>query len=224
MKMKIIIFMALGILASNNNLSAQETNKLNMAFSTKGNFQAHTVHYYELDSYYSYNENTEMVGAALNASLGLSGNIPLSSSLAFFPRLGYTKLRGLRSTAIRYYSDKPDFIRVLGHIAETRYYFISSDFLLKYYLPLGKARHSWIYGGLRTDFLLWDNDVLYPDEQIEEGMNHFNLSYVGGFGFDFWNRFFFSLEYSNNINTFVNNDRYWIRYFSVSAGLGVYLF
>jgi len=83
MKMKIIIFMALGILASNNNLSAQETNKLNMAFSTKGNFQAHTVHYYELDSYYSYNENTEMVGAALNASLGLSGNIPLSSSLAF---------------------------------------------------------------------------------------------------------------------------------------------
>jgi len=55
-------------------------------------------------------------------------------------------------------------------------------------------------------------------------MNHFNLSYVGGFGFDFWNRFFFSLEYSNNINTFVNNDRYWIRYFSVSAGLGVYLF
>lgn len=208
----------------NIKLSAQETNQRNLAFYTKGNMQAYTVHYYEFDQYRAYNENTDLAGAALNASLGISGNIPLSQSLAFYPKLGYTKLRGLRSTTIRYIIGQPDSIRGLNQIAETRYHFVSTDFLLKYYLPLGKNRNSWVYGGLRSDFLLWDNEVLYPDEQIEEGMNSINLSYVGGVGFDFWKRFFFSLEYANNLNAFVKNERYLIRYYSVSASFGVYLF
>lgn len=215
----ILCFLTLSI-----KLSAQETNKRNLAFYTKGNMQAYTVHYYGFDQYRDYNENTELAGAALNASLGLSGNIPLSRSLAFYPKVGYTKLRGLRSTFIKYIMGQADSIRGLSQIAETRYHFLNTDLLLKYYLPLGKARNSWVYGGLRTDFLLWDNEVLYPDQLIEEGMHKVNLSYVGGLGLDFCKRFSFSLEYSRNLNTFIQNERYWIRYFSVSASLGVYLF
>ncbi|MBN2807769.1 MAG: hypothetical protein JXR22_14020 [Prolixibacteraceae bacterium] len=214
-----LCLLALGI-----SLSAQETNKRNLAFYTKGNFHTYTVHYYGFDQYRDYSENTEMVGAALNTSLGLSGNIPLSPSLTFYPRAGFTKLRGLRSNTIRYIIGQPDTILGLSQIAENRYYLLSTDLLLKYYFPLGKGRCTWVYGGFRTDFFVWDDDVLYPDQRIEEGMNKVNLSYVGGLGIDLWKRFYFSLEYSNNINTFVNNDQHWIRYFSVSASIGVYVF
>ncbi|MCF8358836.1 MAG: PorT family protein [Prolixibacteraceae bacterium] len=220
-----IILQILTLLLISGQLFAQKGNGFNISFFTKGNFNAYSTHYFELDPYYEYNKNTEMVGGAFNASLGIAGNIPLNKPFAFYPRLGYTKLRGLQSTAYRYYyPDKTDPINIISNIAETRFYFISADFLLKYYLPLGNVKKYYIYGGLRTDFLLWDDDVLYDNELIFEGMNDFNLNYVGGLGFDFWKGFYFNLEYSNNITNFIKNDRYLIRYFSLSASLGIYVF
>ncbi|MBN1925771.1 MAG: outer membrane beta-barrel protein [Prolixibacteraceae bacterium] len=223
MKIKIAI-LSISMLVFSVNVFAQKGNRFNVSFFTKGNYHAFSTHYYKLDDYYDYNENTEVVGVALNASLGLAANVPLNKSFAFYPRLGYTKIRGLVEDAYSFYPDVPDTIRKLGNIAETRFYFITTDFLLKYYLPLGKTKKYYLYGGLRTDFLLWDDEVLYNNESIFEGMNDFNLSYVGGLGFDFWKGFYFNLEYSNNITNFIKNDRYLIRYFSVSASLGIYVF
>jgi hypothetical protein len=224
MKIKIAI-LSLFILVFCVNVFAQKGNRFNISFFPKGNFNAYSVNYYKLDKYFPDEKNTEMIQAgAFNASLGVAGNIPLSECFAFYPRIGYTKLRGLQYTATTLYPGAPDSLNILGNIAETRFYFVSADFLLKYYLPLGKSQKYYLYGGLRTDFLLWDDEALYNNESIFEGMNDFNLSYVGGLGFDFWKGFYFNLEYSNNITNFIKNDRYLIRYFSVSASLGVYVF
>jgi hypothetical protein len=222
MKTKYILLLSFFIFVLNQVPKAQDNNLMNLAFFAKGNFMSQTVHYYELDLYFP-DKNDEMAGYALNASPGIAGNIPLGPSLAFYPRLGLTKLRGLRASVNAYYPNVPNPVVKLGGIAQTRYYLLSSDFLLKYFLPLGAQRRSWLYGGFRTDYLIWDNKVLYPDERFNEGTNKFIVSSIGGLGINLGKRFYCGLEYTNNLTSFIQNERVRIRYFSVSANLGVYL-
>jgi hypothetical protein len=164
-----------------------------------------------------------MTGGALNATLGFTGNIPLNSSFSFAPRISYTKLRGLRYRAITIPS-MFDTVQILKQTQETRFYFVSTDFLFKYYIPVGQKRRCNVYGGLRTDLLLWDDARLYANEPVYNGMKKINFSYLAGLGFDFRKRSFFGLEYSRNLTYFSKNDETWIKYFQISAKLGIYLF
>lgn len=220
--MKKLILLIAAILTMNLSTFSQSTNKLNIGIFTSGNFLSHTAHYYKLDNFFPNDDNTEMTGGALNASLGFTGNIPLSSSFSFSPRLGYTKLRGLLYSAYTL-PTKFDTVQILSQTAETRFYFVTTDFLMKYYLPLGQMKRCTVYGGLRTDFLLWDDARSYASEPVYNGMHKINFSYLAGLGFDFGKRSFFGLEYSHNLNYFSNNNEIWIKYFSVSAKLGFFL-
>ncbi|MBP7507081.1 MAG: outer membrane beta-barrel protein [Prolixibacteraceae bacterium] len=221
--MKKITFLGITFLALSNSLIAQPDNTKNIGLYVRGNYGSQSAHYYEEEALNTnYNQSTDGASVEATAVFGVKGNLPLNSFLSFSPRLSYTHIRGLRPKSYTIYDDK-----IITHYSATetsKFYFLSTDFLLNYYLPFGKNTNYRLFGGLRTDFLVKQNSGIDLTDPNYKGFKKVMLNYVGGIGFDFGKRVFLELEYSNHINNFVNTDYMWVKYGAVSMNLGCYLF
>lgn len=221
--MKKTTFLGMTFLALSTSLFAQPDNSKNLGLYIRGNYGSQSAHYYEEEVYNeTYSQSTDGASVEATAVFGIKGNLPINSFLSFSPRLSYTHIRGLRPKSYAIYNDK--IITHYSATATSKFYFLSTDFLLNYYLPFGNNTNYRLYGGLRTDFLIKQSDNFITNDTRYAGFNKLMFNYVGGIGFDFGKRIFLELEYSNHINNFVNTDYMWVKYGAFSMNLGCYLF
>lgn len=222
--MKKTTFFGLTFLALSTSLFAQPENNKNIGVYIRGNFGGQTVHYYGKEKYETYKQATDLETAEVTEVAGIKGNWPINSFLSFSPRLSYTHIRGLRADSWSWFQDSDERFINYSATATSKFYFLSTDFLLNYYFPFGKHTNYRIYGGLRTDFLVKQNTGIDLSDPNYTGFRKVMLNYVGGLGFDFGRRIFLELEYSNHINNFVNTDYMWVKYGALSMNLGFYIF
>ncbi len=221
--MKKTTFLGITFLALSTSLFAQPDNSKNLGIYIRGNYGNQSAHYYEQEAYNEkYHHSTDGASVEATAVFGVKGNLPLNSFLSFSPRISYTHIRGLRPQSYTIYDDK--IITYYRATETSKFYFLSTDFLLNYYLPFGKNTNYRIYGGLRTDFLVKQNSGIDLTDPNYKGFKKVMLNYVGGIGFDFGKRIFLEMEYSNHINNFVNTDYMWVKYGAFSMNLGCYIF
>ena len=198
--MKKITFLGMTFLALSTSLFAQPDNSKNLGLYVRGNFGGQSAHYYGKEKYETYKQATDGASAEATAVVGIKGNWPLNSFLSFSPRLSYTHIRGLREKSFSTFTGSDVVFLNYNATATSKFYFLSTDFLLNYYLPFGKYTNYRIYGGLRTDFLVKQNEGINLNDPNYTGFKKVMLNYVGGIGFDFGKRVFLELEYSNHIN------------------------
>jgi hypothetical protein len=222
--MKKTTFLGLTFLALNASLFAQPNIEKNIGVYLRGNFGGQTTHYYDFEKYEPYKQATTGANAEVSAVIGIKGNWPFSSYLSFSPRLSYTCIRGLKKHAYTKFPDSNKVYDIYNGIQASIFYFLSTDFLINYYLPIGKHTNYRIYGGLRTDFLVKQKEGIDLTDTNYTDFKKFMLNYVGGIGFDFGKHIYLEMEYSNHINNFVNTDYMWVKYGALSLNIGCYLF
>jgi hypothetical protein len=179
----------------------------------KGNIETQTTNY-KLESnkinLISYSKIHRLTSA-----VGVKGNFPISPFLSLSPRISFTQIKGVYDNEVD--SNQTNYI-------EPKFYFFSTDLLLNYYLLKGENSKGRIYGGLRADCLIGQEKGIDLTNSEYANYSSTIINYVGGIGFDFRKRMYAELEYSNNINRFIDNDHINIKYSTVSINVGYHLF
>lgn len=222
--MKRITFLGLTFLALNSSIVAQPNIKKNIGAYVRGNTGWQTAYYYEMEQYGKNNAKHE-ASIENNITGGFKGNIPINSSFSFSPRIGFNHFKGLKKHYYVIHSSDPDkkYYDCYSSLNfESKFYFLSTDFLINYYCPLGEKTNYRFYGGLRSDFMVMQRSEIVFDDPNYTNFCKVMLNYVGGVGFDFGKHIFFELEYSNHINNFVNTSYMRVRNGALSINLGWY--
>ncbi|MGF7140550.1 outer membrane beta-barrel protein [Roseimarinus sediminis] len=220
--MKRITFLGLTFLVLNGSILAQPNIENAIGLYLKGNSGWQTAYYYEMEQ---YGKSVAKQEASIenNITGGIKGNFPISSSFSFSPRFSFTHLKGLRNQYTFYFSESnKSYAGYTSNNFESKFYFLSTDFLINYYFPVVQKANYRVYGGLRFDFLVLQRSEIVFDDPQYSNFGKVMLNYVGGIGFDFAKRFFFELEYSNHINNFVNTNYMRVRNGAFSMNIGWY--
>jgi len=217
--MKRFTFMGLTFLALNSSIFAQPKMEKNIGVYLRGNIEFQTTRYHG----FIVNNNSvtqEMYSKfyKLSPALGVKGNFPLSPFLSFSPRISYTKISG------GYRLNENGVENSGTTLWGSMFYFLSTDLLLNYYTFKGKCINGRIYGGLRADCLVKQKEGIDLTDSQYKNYKSILFNYVGGLGIDIGKHLYTELEYSNNINRFVNNSDLTIKYGAVSINIGYYLF
>lgn len=210
-----ITFFGLTFLALNSSIYAQPTMEKNIGVYFRGNMEFQVVNYHNLlvDNNIVYTD-LRSTRYRIDPALGVKGNFPFSSFLSFSPRLSFTQIGGG-------FEKNENGIEFAN---KTMFYFLSTDLLLNYYTFKGKCINGRIYGGLRADCLVKQKEGIDLTDSQYKNYKSILFNYVGGLGIDIGKHLYTELEYSNNINRFVNNSDLTIKYGAVSINIGYYLF
>jgi hypothetical protein len=219
--MKRITFLGLTFLALNMGVFAQPNNEKNIGVYVQGNTGWQTAYYYEMEQYGKSNAKHD-VSIEHNITGGLKANIPINSAFSFSPRLSFAQFKGLRKQTTIIYPDKNRYDGYTSLNFDSKFYFLTSDFLFNYYFPIGVKTTYRAYGGFRSDFLVAQRSEIVFDDPNYSNFSKVMLNYVGGIGFDFGKHVFLELEYSNHINNFVNTSYMRVRNGALSINLGWY--
>jgi len=213
--MKRFTFMGLTFLAINSSIFAQPKMEKNIGVYFRENIEFQTAYYQNLiidnNSVYTKMRSTCY---KLSPALGIKGNFPFSPFVSLSPRVSFTQIGGG-------FEQNENGIDFTG---KTLFYFISTDLLLNYYALKGKYINGRIYEGLRADCLVKQREGVDLTDSQYKNYKSILFNYVGGLGVDIGKHLYTELEYSNNINRFVNNSDLTIKYGAVSINIGYYLF
>lgn len=249
-KLTNITLFGVPFLVISSSLFEQPKIEKNIGLYLRGNYGIQTAHYYEVEkSKYYTGFASETASTEASPVVGIKGNLPINSYLSVSPRISFTYFNGLTNDHfLGLNEDVEDYSAIIvwdknslfsleenGYEKSyqlysekemsTSFYFLSTDFLLNYYFIMRKQTKYRLYGGLRTDFLVYQNSAgMDLSEANYTGFKKLMFNYVGGIGFDFGKRVYLELEYSNHINNFVNTDYMWVKYGAVSINVGYYLF
>jgi hypothetical protein len=183
----------------------------------KGNIETQTTNY-KLES-----NNINLISYSkihrLTSAVGVKGNFSISPFLSLSPRISFTQIKGAYRVINHNEADSS-----LTNYSEPKFYFFSTDLLLNYYLLKGENSKGRIYGGLRADCLIGKENGIDLTNSEYANYRSTIINCVGGIGFDFGKRIYAELEYSNNINKFIDTDHINIKYTTVSINVGYHLF
>jgi hypothetical protein len=244
--MKKLTFLGLTFLAVNSSLFAQDRPGKSIGIYLRANSVFQQRIYPEVE-WYKYSNKYKVSIFEVTPSLGIKGNLPLSSSLSLSPRISYLQVYGLindHSMGMKMVENVPRYSRFSGvnfnsslklngydlicplysESPTSKFHFLSTDILLNYYFLKGEKMNGRIYGGVRINFLLAQSKDSVIPYQINTNYERIVFDYTGGLGFDFRKRVYFEVEYSRNINSFVNTSQLKVNLGTASLNLGYYLF
>jgi len=245
--MKRLTFLGLTFLAVNSSLFAQERIEKSIGFHIGSN-SVFQPRFYPAIDWYKYNQVNKIVSAfEISPSIGIKGNLPIGSTLSVSSSLNYLQICGLENdhsmglqviNGIEYniisMGDAPNsdlqkngytnIIKLYSESPTSKFHLLSTDFLLNYYFLKGTKVDGRFYGGLRVDIVLAQTiNSGYSDKVNTEHQNVI-FNYEGGLGFDFRKKYYLEVEYSGNINRFVDTSNLKVNYYTASVNLGYYLF
>nr|HPR60136.1 hypothetical protein [Prolixibacteraceae bacterium] len=187
--MKRITLLGLTFLAMNTGVFSQPSNEKNIGVYVRGNTGWQTAYYYEMEQYGKSNAKHD-VSIENNVTGGLKANIPINSAFSFSPRLSIAQFKGLQKQTTIVYPDNNKYDGYASRNFNSRFYFLTSDFLFNFYFPIGVKTTYRAYGGLRSDFLVAQRSEVVFDDPNYSNFSKVLLNYVGGVGFDFGKHFF----------------------------------